>query len=236
VSILASASCGFGQAAAVRAAAINSPTATISNAQIAYCYARVRGLDPGRQPQSYLALQLQVTVSYHNAENRPLILPLERDRAIYTALKPGPLSEFKEGLGLFDSSLKEMKELPTGVSPDNPIDPKNGVFTIIPAGGDLIPPLSEEIRLPVQREGVFRKYPDLRGHRVFLELRYAHRKLSSDLRAVLSDRWSRFGVPWTGTLTTNTLVIDVPATPPASAACVDTYTPAHPAIDEELTK
>jgi hypothetical protein len=227
---------GFAQAAAVRNLPIPNPTAIVSDAQVAYCYARVRGLDPTRLPQSYLALQLRVTVSYRNAATRPLILPLERDRTIYTALKPGPLHEFKEGLGLLDSALKEMKDLPANVSPHNPLDPKNDVFTIIPAGGEMTPPISEQITLPVNRQGVFRKYPDLRGQKVRVELHFTHRKLAPELQTKLSDGWARYGVPWSGTLTTNTIIIDVPAVPAASGPCLDDYTPAHPAIDEELTK
>ena len=196
----------------------------------------MRGLNAERLPQSYLALRLHVAVSYHNAGSRPLILPLERDRAVYTALKPVPLAEFKENFGLFDSPVKAMTELPTGVSPDNPTIPKNYFFTLIPAGGDMSPPLSEEITLPVSRKGVFRKYPDLRGHTVYVQLQFAHRKLATALEANLSDRWSRFGVPWTGTLKTNTIQIDVPMTPAAAGPCVDSYTPAHRAIDDELTK
>jgi hypothetical protein len=235
-SALICANLGFGQAAAIRSLAIPNPTAIASNAQVTYCYARVRGLDPSHQPQSYLELHLYVTVSYHNNATRALILPLERDRTIYTALKPGPLSEFKEGLGLFDSPLKEMKDLPSNVNPDDPLNPKNGTFTVIPAGGEMTPPFSDEITLPVNRPGVFRKYPDLRGHRVYVQLHFAHRKLAAALQAKLSDRWARFGALWTGTLTTNTILIDVPAAPENAATCVDTYTPAHPAVDEELTK
>ncbi len=72
-----------------------------------------------------------------------MILPLERERTIYTALKPGNMSEFKEGLGLLDPALKVMNELPADVSRDNPILPKNDVFGVIPAGGEMTPPLLE---------------------------------------------------------------------------------------------
>ena len=195
----------------------------------------MRGLDPERLPPAYLVLRLRVTVSYRNAGTRPLILPMERERTIYTALKPGSMGVFKEGLGLFDPSLKPMDDLPAGVSQDNPVDPKNNVFSVIPAGGEMTPPLVEEITLPVSRKGVFRHYPDLRGHRVYLKLRFTHRELTAALDAKLSDRWSRFGVPWTGTLTTNTVIIDVPAAPEA-APCKDADTPAHPAVDLQDTK
>jgi hypothetical protein len=138
------------------------------------------------------------------------------------------MNVFKEGLGLLDPILKPMEHLPPDVSPDSPIDPKNNSFTVIPAGGEMTPPLLEEITMPVSRKGVFRRYPDLRGHRVYVKLRFTHRELTSALQANLSDRWSRFGVPWSGALTTNTILIDVPAAPQA-APCKDTYTPAHPA-------
>jgi hypothetical protein len=217
----------FGQAATVRSSAIPSPSAIAANADVSYCFARVRGLDPGRQPPAYLVLRLRVTVSYRNPGTRPVILPLERERIIYTALKPGAMSVFKEGLGLFDRTLNPMKDLPADVSPQNPNDPKNDAFAVVPAGGEMTPPLLEEITLPVSRQGLFRHYPDLRGHRVYIKLRFVHRELTAALQADLSDRWSRFGVPWTGTLTTNTILVDVPAAPEA-APCKDIQTPAHP--------
>jgi hypothetical protein len=128
--------------------------------------------------------------------------------------------------------LKEMQELPPAVSADNPISPQNDVFTVIPAGGEMTPPLLEELILPVNRKGLFRRYPDLRGHRVYVKLRFVHRELSPVLQANLSDRWSRFGVPWSGTLTTNTILVDVPAAPDA-APCKDVATPAHPANPDD---
>jgi hypothetical protein len=219
-------SLGFASAAGVRDAPIPGPTAIASNAAVNYCFARVRGLDPGRLPPAYLVLRLQVSVSYHNSAPRPVILPVEHERTIYTALTPGPMSVFKQGLGLLDPVLKVMKELPPDVSPDSPIIPKNDVFTVIPAGGDMSPPLSEEVIIPVSRKGFFRKYPDLRGKRVYVKLRFLHREMAAPLEAQLSDRWSGFGVPWTGTLTTNTILIDVPAAPEAGP-CKDLYVPAH---------
>ena len=138
------------------------------------------------------------------------------------------MSKFHQPLGLFDASYNVMKYLPADVSPDNPVTPKNDVFTVIPAGGEMTPPLLEEITMPVSRKGVFRRYPDLRGHRVYVKLRFEHQKLSAALEANLSDRWSRFGLPWSGTLTTYTILIDVPAAPQA-APCKDNYTPAHSA-------
>jgi hypothetical protein len=222
-------------AAAIRGSNVVSPTAVATAANVNFCFDRVRGLVPDRLPPAYLVLRLRVRVSYLNEGTRPVILPLERTRTIYTALTPGKMSVFKEGLGLFDSDLKIMDRLPPDVSADNPIDPKNDFFAVIPAGGELTPPLVEEITLPVSRQGMFRKYPDLRGHRVYVKLQFAHRELAAALAANLSDRWSRFGVPWNGTLTTNTILIDVPAAPEAEP-CKDDYKPAHPAVGEDDKK
>jgi len=219
----------FGQAAATRNPEIASPTAIATNAEVTYCFARVRGLDPSREPQAYLVVRLRATVSYRNAGTRPVILPLEHTRIIYSGFKPEGMKVFKEGLGLLDPVLKVMKELPPDVSPNSPVSPKNDVFGVIPAGGEMTPPRLEEITLPVNRKGVFRQYPDLRGHRVFVKLQFAHQELAAALLADLSDRWSLFGVPWAGSLTTNVIAIDVPAAPQA-APCKDIQTPAHPVV------
>ncbi len=214
------------QGANPRDAAITGPAAYATNADVNYCFARVRGLDPGRLPPAYLVLRLRVRVSYRNTGNRPLILPLERERAVYTSLKPGTMNKFHEPMvDLFNTSFKAMKELPADVSPDNPVDPKNDVFTVIPAGGEMTPALVEEVSLPVNRKALFRNYPDLRGRRVFIRLQFVHRKLADALQADLSDRWARFGVPWSGTMTTNTFTVDVPENPQAGP-CKDNYVPA----------
>ena len=226
---------GTGQAATARDAIITGPTAVATAANAYYCFERVRGLDPERLPEAYLVLRLRMRIEYLNEGARPVILPLERERIVYTALKPGKMNVFKPGLGLFDPVIKVMDALPPDVNPDNPVDPKNDVFAVIPAGGQMTPPLVEELTLPVSRKGLIRKYPDLRGHRVYVKLQFVHRALAPALEANLSDRWSRFGVPWTGTLTTNTILIDVPAAPQAEP-CKDFNTPAHPALDEEVTK
>ncbi len=225
----------FGQPAKVRDSKLVSPSAIVTNAGVSYCFTRVRGLDPERLPPAYLVLRLHASISYRNAGTRPLILPLEHKRTIYTSLKPGKMNVFHEGLGLFDPVYKTMTELPPDVSSDSPISPKNDVFAVIPAGGEMATPLLEVITLPVDRKALFRTYPDLRGHRVYLKLRFVHRELSAALQAHLSDQWSRFGVPWTGTLTTNTILIDVPAAPEA-APCKDDNTPAHPAVGENDQK
>jgi hypothetical protein len=215
------------QAATVRNAKTASPTAVATAANVSYCFARARGLDPERLPPAYLVLRLRVAVSYLNEGTRPLIVPLQRRRIVSTGLKPGQLSVFKPDFGLFDPTYKVMKILPTEVNPASPIDPKNDFFNVIPAGGEMTPPLLEEVTLPVSRKGMFRKYPDLRDRRVYVTLRFVHRELTGALEADLSDRWSRFGVPWTGSVTSNVILIDVPAAPQAEP-CKDDYSPAHP--------
>jgi hypothetical protein len=200
------------------------PAAIATIAQATYCFTRPRGLDPGRLPPAYLVLRLQIRVSYRNSGTRPLILPLGRDRTVYTALKPGAMSIFQSP-GLFDPANNLMKDLPADVSPDSPVSPKTDVFSVIPARGEMTPPLLENVTLPVDRKALFKTYPDLRGRRVYLRLQFAHQKLSSALEADLSDRWAPFGVPWTGTLLTNTFVIDVPRAP-QGLPCTDVYTPA----------
>jgi hypothetical protein len=229
VSLLVCVGLCFGQDATRRNLGTASPAAIATKADVNYCFARVRGLEPDRLPPAYLVLRLRVVVSYRNGGTRPMILPLERERTIYTALKPGEMRVFKEGLGLFDPVVQVMKELPASVSRESPVSPKNDVFAVIPAGGEMAPPLLEEITIPVNRKAPFRQYPDLRGKRVYVKLRFVHQELSATLKADLSDRWSRFGVPWTGTLTTNTIQIDVPANPQA-APCVDSQKPAHPVV------
>jgi len=225
---------GFGQTETTRHSPAAPPQVVVTDAVASYCFARVRRLDTERQPQSYLEMHLQVTLSYRNGGHRPLIVPMEHVRTVFYATKPGQMVEYKEGLGLLEPSIKAMKELPADVSPADPVHPKNDVFAIIPAGGEMMP-VMQEVDLPVNRPGFFRKYPDLRGRRVYVELKFAHRELDAAFEADLSDRWARFGVPWTGTLTTNTIQIDVPAAPQASR-CVDIDKPAHPAIDTEDTK
>jgi len=202
---------------------IAGPSATATIAEANYCFARQRGLDPGRLPPAYLVLRLKVQVSYRNPGTLALILPMGRDRMIYSSLKPGTMSLF-ESPGLFDPANKLMKDLPADVNPENPISPKNDVFAVIPAQGEMTPPL-EYITLPVNRKALFRTYPDLRGHRVYLRLKFAHQELSQALEAALSDRWAHFGVPWTGTLMTNTIAIDVPKAP-QGLPCSDSYAPA----------
>jgi hypothetical protein len=217
-----------GQNAMPRDSGIASLAAVATNADVSYCFTRVRGLDPGRQPASYIDLQLRVLVSYQNRGTSPLILPVERERISYYGLKPEGMSAFREDVDLLQPAVKAMKELPAGVSRENPVSPSNDVFTVIPAAGEMTPQQPpEEFTLPVNRVGLFRRYPDLRGHRVYIKLQFVYRELSPALKKDLSDRWASFGVLWTGTLTTNTFVVDVPENPPAVAACIEPKT-AHP--------
>lgn len=220
-------SCGLSLAqtnAFTAAPPVPAPSAAAVITAADYCFARVRGLDPGRLPPAYLVLRLAVRISYRNPGPRPLILPLERERTIYTSLKPGAtMKVFHPIFSLLEPSPAVMKDLPADVNPDNPIEPKNDVFGIIPARGELTPPL-EDIVLPVNRQALFRHDPDLRGHRVFLRLKFKQRELSAALMASLSDRWTRFGVPWTGLLMTNTVAIDVPQSP-TGLPCKDIYVP-----------
>lgn len=212
--LLTSVCLSFGQTAAPRGAPVTGPTAIATNADVKYCFARVRGLDPGRLPPSYLVMQLRVRVSYRNAGNRPLIMPLAHERTVYTALKPGTMSEFHPPIGtLIEPAVKMMKDLPADVSPTSPVDPKNDVFAVIPAGGEMTPAPVEEIVIPVNRTAIFRHYPDLRGKKVYIKLKFVHQELAPALTADLSDRWAPFGVPWTGILTTNTFTVDVPQMP-----------------------
>src|SRR5580658_11161249 len=74
------ASCCLGQAAKLRGAAIASPTAIATKAEVGYCFAQVRGLEPERLPPAYLVLRLTVAVSYRNSGTRPMILPLGQAR------------------------------------------------------------------------------------------------------------------------------------------------------------
>jgi hypothetical protein len=235
VSVLTCFGLCFGQDAARKGSGTAGPAAVATNADVSYCFARQRGLDPGHLPQSYLVARLRVLISYRNAGTRPIFLPLERERTISYGLKQGEMSVLKEPLSLFEPPFKPMKDLPADVSPDSPVTPKNDVFTVIPADGEITPPLLEEFTLPVTRPGVFKHYPNLRGHKVYIKLRFEHRELTAALKTDLSDRWARFGVLWTGAVTTNTFVIDVPADPQA-APCKEDPTPDHPAARIDHSK
>jgi hypothetical protein len=189
-----------------------------------YCFARTRRFTPERQPPSYLVLRLRIQVAYRNNGTRPLIIPIEHERTVYTAFKPGVMNVFREmpGIDGLTPSLKVMKELPLTVSPDNPSDPRNDVFAVIPAGGSFVPPLFEEITLPVNHKMMLRySYPDMRGKRLYLGMKLKQQELLPALETDLSDRWTRFGVPWTGSVTTNFVTVDVPRDLPEASPCVD---------------
>jgi hypothetical protein len=221
--VIASVSLSAAQGASLPNTRVAPPTAAIRITDANYCFARVRRLSPERQPPSYLVLRLQMQVAYRNPGTRPLIMPLEHERTIYTALKPGVMNIFHELYGFveLDPTLKMMKDLPPKVSPDNPSDPRNDVFAVIPAGGYVLAPLIEEIVLPVNHKQFLRHDPDLRGHRVYLRMQFDQQELSPALETDLSDRWARFGVPWTGNMMTNVVTVDVPQTPPQAQLCVD---------------
>jgi hypothetical protein len=68
-----------------------------------------------------------------------------------------------------------MEHLPSDVSPDNPIDPKNDAFNIIPAGGRGCTAVWEELTLPVSPQGLFKRRPDLRGRKVYVKPQFKHR-------------------------------------------------------------
>jgi hypothetical protein len=192
-------------------------------AEAKFCFAHNRLFSPERQPPSYLVLRLRIQLAYRNTGTRPLIIPLEHERTVYTALKPGVMDIFRElpGMEGLTPTLKVMKELPYKVSPDNPSDPKNDFFVVIPAHGDYVPPQFEEITLPVNHKMVFRHDPDLRGKKLYLRLQLKQQELTPELETDLSDRWVRFGVPWTGKVMTNVVTIDVPRQLPDAKPCVD---------------
>lgn len=133
------------------------------------------------------------------------------------------MSVFHElpGVGGLEPALKMMKELPARVSPDNPGDPKNDYFVVIPSRTDFVPALPEEITFPINHKIMFRHDPDLRGKRLYLRLQLKQQELLPALETELSDRWTRFGVPWTGSVMTNVVTIDVPRSLPDARPCVD---------------
>ena len=202
------------------------PEATAKVLEANYCFAAFHGLLPERLPVPPLVLQLKIQVSYHDAGNRPLILPLDHDLTVYTALKPGLMKILPKPVSILGPKLKLMDHLPPDVSPESPVNPPNDVFTIIPAGGDMSSPLVEEITVPIYKKSI-RQQVDLRGRRLYLKLQLDHQPLSPQPEAAMSDRWTRFGAPWTGRLRTSTLLLDIPATPDAKE-CVDVPAPHYP--------
>ncbi|HYA18217.1 MAG TPA: hypothetical protein VEF06_12160 [Bryobacteraceae bacterium] len=205
-----------------RAAAQPVAVATVTSSN--YCFARVRGLRPELLPPAFLVLQVELQMTYHNPGDRPLILPLAHEHKLYTSLAPGTMKIQKEPVFFTAPSTAPLKHLPADVNPDNPVQPENDVFGIIPARGQLRMKDLEEVTLTIYRKSSRYQDPDLRGHRVYLRLRMEHQELDAVLDAVLSDRWAGFGVPWSGKLLANTLTFDVPASVEAQP-CADPRDP-----------
>lgn len=203
----------------------NSPVSPTAVARIAggeYCFAHDRRIDVEREPPSWLALRLRIQVAYHNPGGRPLIIPIEHDRTVYTALQAGVMTVYREPITIddFNPSLKPMIELPPTVSRDNPVNPRNDSFVIVPARGDLVSSEVEEVVFPVNHKTLFRHYPDLRGKKLYIRLQLDQQDMNPSLLTELSDRWSRFGVPWTGNVMTNVMTVQVPHNPAPSGVCV----------------
>jgi len=164
-------------------------------------------------------------VSYRDAGSRPLIVPLNHEVTVYTSLKPG-LMKIARGAGGSSSKLNVMEHLPADVSPQSPVNPANDVFTIIPAGGAMTPPLVEDITIPIYKKTIKQRI-DLRGHKLYVKLQLDHQPLSPALEAAMSDRWTSYGTPWTGRIRTDTLLLDIPALP-AAKECIDTRDASYP--------
>jgi len=215
------------KAAELRGTELGEPEALARITAANYCFAHSRALEVERIPPSYLVLKLKMQIVYRNTGTRPMILPLGRELAVYTSLHPGAMKVAPQPSRSFeDTYVTEMKMLPANVNPENPVSPANDVFRIIPAGKTTeFPLVEEEVELPVNHKTLFRHDPDLRGHRVYIRLQFEHQELDPALEAKLSDRWASFGGLWTGTVRTNTMMFDVPASPAGAAPCVDTRVP-----------
>jgi hypothetical protein len=184
-----------------------------------YCFAEAHGLLPERLPKPPLVLRLRLQVSYHGNGPRPFILPLLHELTLWTSQGPGVMKVYPRPFDFTAPSVKTMTHLPADVSLDSPVNPPNDVFGIIPANGELPAPGIEELTLPIYKKNIRQKI-DLLGKRLYLKLQLDHQPLDPSFEAALSDRWAKFGVPWTGSLRTNTLIFDVPASP-AAKECVD---------------
>lgn len=218
--------CFTASAASIGGTAAFEPEAIAAIAEADYCFAHTRALEFERQPPSYLVLHLHVKVGYKNNSARPMILPVGRDKSVYTALKPGVMKKTPQPSNFPDDPIvTEMKSLPADVNPENPVWPANDVFRIIAANSWMNPAFEEDVMLPVNHKTLMRHDPDLRGHRVYVRLQFDHQPIDPGLEAKLSDVWAKFGVPWTGMLRTNTLTFDVPQNPPSAKPCIDTRIP-----------
>lgn len=200
-----------------------APTAIARISGGEYCFEHERRIDVEREPPSFVVLKLKIQVAYHNAGARPLIIPIDHEHTVYTAMREGVMNQYREPVNLdsFNPSLKAMSELPAKVSPDNPLDPKNDSFAIIPARGDLVSPIVEDVMFPVNHKTLFHHDPDLRGKKIYIRLELNQQDLNPSLLAQLSDRWTKFGVPWTGSVMTNVMTVNVPRNPTPSGRCVD---------------
>jgi hypothetical protein len=213
--------CAGHAASLPEAPTIPGPSVVAAIGSADYCYARVRGIVPERMPPSYLVLELHIKVAYRNPGPRPLLMPTEHERAVYSAIKPGVMNLFREMPDFLQPSMKTMKELPATVSPKDPFSTNNGVFTLIPAGGQIVSPMVEDIVIPVNHKSLIRRDPDIRGKHLYIRMSLLHQEMTPELEADLSDRWSRIGVPWTGELMTNVMTIDVPQQPVGAGPCTD---------------
>jgi len=202
-----------------------APQPLVAAARVAkaeYCFAVSRSLRVERNPPPPLVLRVQLDVTYRNMAARPVILPWQYERTPYTSLMPGVMKAARENLGLFTPSLAMMMRLPANVNPANPADPQNDEFRVIPPGGVATLPIIDLVTVTIHKDG--RQKVDIRGKTLYLRMKFSHRQLAPDLEAQLSDKWTRFGVPWTGDILTNTMMINVPASL-AAADCVDTRNP-----------
>ncbi len=174
--------CLAAHAASIGRQSIPAPEASAAITGADYCFAHTRALEYERQPPSYLVLHLHIKVAYKNPGARPLILPIGRDTIVYTALKTGIMKITAQPNNFPDDSIiTAMKELPADVSPDNPVNPANDVFRIIPAGGPMTPGIDEDVVLPVNHKTLLRHDPDLRGHRIYVRLQFDHQEIAPEL-------------------------------------------------------
>src|ERR1019366_3623514 len=88
--------CSGHAASLPEAPTIPGPSVVAAIGSADYCYARVRGIVPERMPPSYLVLELHIKVAYRNPGPRPLLMPTEHERAVYSAIKPGVMNLFRE--------------------------------------------------------------------------------------------------------------------------------------------
>lgn len=214
-------SASFG--ASLPSTSVVAPTAVARIAGGDYCFVHSHRIEVEKQAPSWLVLKLRVQVAYHNPGTRPLIIPIGHERTVYTALRPGVMKTFKElpTIEGLNPSLKPMEALPPKVSPDNPVDPKNDYFAIIPPNGNYVASTLEDIYFPVNHKTLIRHDPDLRGKKLYLRVQLDQQDMNPSLVTELSDRWSKFGVPWTGSLMTNVMTINVPQNPAPSGVCND---------------